>query len=98
LENAVKHSSPQGIINVSVTADSDKVWFKVSDNGTGIAENDLKMLFDIFYLADNQRTDANRGIGLGLAICKAIVNMHGGEIYAENNSTGGASFRFFLNQ
>lgn len=97
LDNAVKHTSPEGEINVYVTLESDKVWFKVSDNGTGIAENDLKMLFDIFYLADNQRTDANRGIGLGLAICKAIVNMHGGEIYAENNSTGGASFRFFLN-
>jgi two-component system, OmpR family, sensor histidine kinase KdpD len=36
-------------------------------------------------------------LGLGLAICKAIVNMHGGEIYAENNNSGGASFRFFLN-
>jgi two-component system, OmpR family, sensor histidine kinase KdpD len=98
LDNAVKHTSPEGNINVNVTLDSEKVWFEVSDNGTGIDENDLNNLFDIFYLPDNQRTDAKRGIGLGLAICKAIVNMHGGEIYAENKVTGGATFRFFLNR
>jgi two-component system, OmpR family, sensor histidine kinase KdpD len=97
LENAVKHSSPQEIITVSVTLDSDKVWFKVSDNGKGIEADDQKRIFDIFYITDNQSTDAKRGLGLGLAICKAIVNMHGGEIYAENNNSGGASFRFFLN-
>ncbi|MDW7729572.1 MAG: DUF4118 domain-containing protein [Bacillota bacterium] len=98
LDNAVKHTGLENEINVNVTLNSDKVWFEVSDNGTGIDENDLKKLFDMFYLADDQRTDAKRGIGLGLAICKAIVNMHGGEIYAENNNTGGATFRFFLNR
>jgi two-component system, OmpR family, sensor histidine kinase KdpD len=98
LENAVKHTSPQGIISVAVTVDSDKIWFKVSDNGKGIEADDLKKIFDIFYIADSQSTDAKRGLGLGLAICKAIVNMHGGEIFAENNPNYGASFRFFLNR
>ncbi|MGM0688699.1 MAG: ATP-binding protein [Bacillota bacterium] len=98
LDNAVKHTPPEGEINVYVTLDNCKAWFEVSDNGTGIEENDIEKLFDIFYLGDNQRTDAKRGIGLGLAICKAIVNMHGGEIFAENNCTGGATFRFYLNR
>jgi two-component system, OmpR family, sensor histidine kinase KdpD len=98
LDNAVKHTGPDGEIKVKVTLEIDKVWFEVSDNGTGIAQNDLSRLFDVFYLSDNQRTDAKRGIGLGLAICKAIVNMHGGDIYAENNKTGGARFSFFLNR
>lgn len=98
LDNAVKHTGPEDEINVNVTLGSDKVWFEVSDNGTGIDENDLKRLFNIFDLADSQRTDAKRGIGFGLAICKAIVNMHGGEIYADNNNTGGATFSFFLNR
>ncbi len=96
LDNAIKHTSPEGDINITVTLDSSKVWFEVSDNGTGIEESSLDRIFDIFYLTDNHRTDAKRGMGLGLAICKAIVNMHGGEIYAENNTTGGASFYFFL--
>jgi two-component system, OmpR family, sensor histidine kinase KdpD len=98
LDNAVKHTNPDGEINVNVTLESNKVWFDVSDNGTGIAQSDLSKLFDIFYLSNHQRTDAKRGIGIGLAICKAIVNMHGGEIYAENNKTGGATFSFFLNR
>lgn len=96
LDNAVKHTDPEGEINVSVTLGNDKVWFEVSDSGTGIKESNIDKIFDIFYLNDNHRTDAKRGMGLGLAICKAIVNMHGGEIYAENNYTGGASLYFYL--
>ncbi len=96
LDNAIKHTNFKDEINVAVTLDSDKVWFKVSDSGTGIEENDLKRIFDIFYLTDNHRADAKRGMGLGLAICKAIVNIHGGEIYVENNSAGGATISFYL--
>jgi len=98
LDNAVKHTGPEDGINLSVTLDKGKIWFNVSDNGAGIEKKSLDKIFDIFYLTDNHRTDARRGMGLGLAICKAIVNMHGGEIYAENNSSGGASFYFFLNR
>ncbi len=96
LDNAVKHTDPEDDINVSVTLDNDKVWFEVSDSGAGIQESNIDRIFDTFYLSDNHRTDAKRGMGLGLAICKAIVSMHGGEIYAENNCTGGASFYFYL--
>lgn len=97
VDNAIKHTTPSNEINVSVRLDDKRAWFEVSDNGTGINRDDLPKIFDIFFVAGNSHTDAKRGIGLGLAICKSIVNYHGGEIYAENNSAGGATFRFYLN-
>ncbi|MEN6317103.1 MAG: ATP-binding protein [Clostridiaceae bacterium] len=97
VDNAIKHTTPSDEINVSVRLDDKKAWFEVSDNGTGIYKDDLPKLFDMFFVSYNSHTDAKRGIGLGLAICKSIVNYHGGEIYAENNSAGGATFRFYLN-
>lgn len=98
IDNAVKHTTPQDEINVSVRLEEKKIWFEVADNGTGIRREDLPKLFDMFYFSDKLSTDANRGIGLGLAICKAIVHFHGGEIYAQNNSSGGATFKFYLNK
>lgn len=96
LDNAIKHSAAGEEILLSVTEEKDKIWFEINDNGSGIDEKELPGLFDSFHIASGSRTDSKRGIGLGLAICKAIVNMHGGEIYAENKSTGGAVFKFFL--
>jgi two-component system sensor histidine kinase KdpD len=73
-----------------------KAWFSVIDNGTGINPDDLPKIFDLFYRANVPSADSRRGIGLGLAICKAIVNAHGGKIYAGNNESGGATIRFYL--
>jgi two-component system sensor histidine kinase KdpD len=97
VDNAIKHTSPTNEIIVSVWLDKEKVWFEVSDNGAGIDPSDLPRIFDMFFVSDKSHTDARRGIGLGLAICRSIVNYHGGEIYAENNNSGGAAFRFYLN-
>ncbi len=98
VDNAIKHTTPLNKIELSVQNEADKIWFKVSDNGTGIKDVDIPKLFDMFFVANSSPLDSKRGIGLGLAICKAIVNFHGGEIYAENNSTGGSTFRFYLNK
>ncbi|OGD14052.1 hypothetical protein A2V47_07000 [Candidatus Atribacteria bacterium RBG_19FT_COMBO_35_14] len=97
IENAVKHTTPSDEINISVWLEGRKAWFEVSDNGTGIDLHDLPKLFDMFFIARSTHIDAERGIGLGLAICKAIVNFHGGEIMVENNNVRGSTFRFFLN-
>lgn len=97
VDNAIKHTTTANIIEVSVSHHEEKVWFSVSDNGSGLNEADIPKLFDVFFVANSSPLDSKRGIGLGLAICKAIVNFHGGEIYAENNRTGGSTFRFFLN-
>lgn len=98
IDNAIKHTMPPDEIKVTIELEDHKVWFVVFDNGTGIKKENLSKVFDMFFVVDNSHTDSKRGIGLGLAICKAIVNYHGGEIYAENNKYGGATFRFYLNR
>lgn len=96
IENAIKHSPPANKIEVTVYEEDSRVWFEVSDSGTGIREGDIFAIFDMFFVSTTAHTDATRGTGLGLSICKAIVNFHGAEIYAENNKTGGAKFKFYL--
>lgn len=96
IDNAIKHSKESKEIKIEVTAGDRNVWFSVADRGTGIKPENLPKIFDLFYVADESRADAKRGNGLGLAICKAIVNAHGGTITAENNPAGGATIRFSL--
>jgi len=97
VDNAIKHTTPENEIKVSIWPDNKKVWFEVYNNGIGINHNDLPNLFKMFYVGSNSIPDTRQGMGLGLSICKAIINFHGGEIYAENNADGGATFRFYLN-
>ncbi len=96
IDNALKHTNPNDEIKISVYQEKNKVWFEVSDNGEGIAEGDLPKIFDMFFISNRSRAEGKRGIVLGLAICKSIINFHGGEIYAENNPGGGVTFRFYL--
>ena len=96
IENSIKHTTPLEETKVKIWIDNKKVWFEVSDNGVGINEDDIPKLFDMFFVGNNSSTDVKRGMGLGLSICKSIVNYHGGEIYAENNSARGATFKFYL--
>jgi two-component system, OmpR family, sensor histidine kinase KdpD len=96
IDNAVKHTSRTDEIKVKVKVEENKAWFSVIDNGTGISPDDLPKIFNLFYTVNGSHADSQRGIGLGLAICKAIVNAHGGQIYADNNEGGGANIRFYL--
>lgn len=99
LDNAVKHTSPEDEISISVFEDRAKkiVEFIVADRGSGIAEADLPHIFEMFYTTHGKGTDAQRGIGLGLAICESIITAHGGTITAKNRDDGaGAEFTFTL--
>lgn len=96
IENAVKHSKPNEEIFVSVWQEKNKVWFEVKDHGRGINKNALPHIFDLFYVADRTTTDSKRGLGLGLAICKAVVQYHHGEIGVEINPDSGTTFRFWI--
>ncbi|MDC7289886.1 DUF4118 domain-containing protein [Blautia schinkii] len=99
LDNAAKHTPDNGQIKITVKKDqTDKfVTFKVSDTGDGITEEDLPKIFETFYTSRCRPVDARKGIGLGLSICKTIVEAHGGEITAQNRADGGgAEFIFTL--
>ncbi len=99
LDNAVKHTQPEEEIAVSVEEDAqnNQAVFTVADRGTGISEQDLPHVFQMFYTTQGKGPDAKRGIGLGLAICDSIVTAHGGSIHAQNRTDGkGAEFTFTL--
>ncbi|MBU3114570.1 DUF4118 domain-containing protein [Clostridium lacusfryxellense] len=96
IDNAIKYTQDDSIIEVKVVENEGNVIFEVSDNGKGIPQEDLKSIFDRFYTKSKGECLERRGIGLGLAICKSIIEGHGGSIEAMNNSSGGANFRFML--
>jgi two-component system sensor histidine kinase KdpD len=94
LENAVKYTLPGTPIEVSAQRAGAEVVVTVSDRGPGIPEDERERIFEKFNRGPSERTKG--GVGLGLTICRAIVIAHGGRIWVENRSGGGASFRFAL--
>jgi signal transduction histidine kinase len=93
LENAVKHSFPDSRpIEISLAREGDAVLLRVRDDGPGIPQEALDTIFEPFFRLDRSRSKKTGGYGLGLSICKRIVEAHGGTIRAENHPGGGASF------
>jgi two-component system heavy metal sensor histidine kinase CusS len=90
LHNAVKFTPPGGHVSVRLEPRNTGVVLKVSDSGTGIAQEDQEKVFNRFYRADSARHGA--GAGLGLSICQAIVEAHGGSIRVESEVDKGATF------
>lgn len=87
LDNAVKYSPTDTLIEVNVSQTQNAVNIEVCDRGIGIPPEDLERVFDKFYRV--QRPESVSGTGLGLAICKGIVEVHGGTIRASNRPGGG---------
>ena len=97
LDNAVKYSRDQGKIRLSARARHGDVELAVSDDGIGIAKEDLPRIFERFYRADKARSpDKVRGTGLGLAIVKHITQLHGGRVEAESELGKGTTIRVLL--
>ncbi len=80
LDNAIKYTPEQGSVEVIVRAEAGKALLGVSDNGIGIAPEELPFIFDRFYRTDKARTRATGGTGLGLSIVKAIAAAHDGKV------------------
>jgi signal transduction histidine kinase len=83
LENAVRHSPAGSAIEVRARRSAGGVTIEVIDEGPGIPEHDADRVFERFYRADAARAASNGGAGLGLAIARWIVDLHGGEIHPE---------------
>ncbi|MGE7090669.1 sensor histidine kinase [Lysinibacillus sp. NPDC048646] len=89
LDNAISYSS-DGKISLTLSTDHHIVKIAVADNGIGIPENDLSLVFERFYRSDTARQ--RNGTGLGLAIAKAIVEQHSGKIYVSSKIGKGSTF------
>ena len=94
LENAARHTPAGTPIEISARQEGDSIVIEVADRGPGLPPGDPNRLFEKFYRAGDSKT--RTGAGLGLAICRGIVQLHGGKIQAENRPGGGAVFRFSL--
>lgn len=94
LENATKYTPPGTVIGIAASAASDRLTVEVWDEGPGLPTGREQALFEKF--ARGQTESAVPGIGLGLALCRAIIDAHGGQIQAANRRMGGASFVFTL--
>jgi two-component system sensor histidine kinase KdpD len=93
LENAIKYTPPGTPIDLSASVVDKAILFEVADRGPGLPAGEEQRIFDKFYRA---RPTPEGGVGLGLSICRGIVEAHGGRIWAENRPGGGAVFRFTL--
>lgn len=94
LENAIRHTPPGSAIAISVTSTPEAVVFAVHDDGPGIPQAYLPHLFDKFYRAPGKAQEP--GSGIGLAICKGLVEAHGGTIRVESTPGAGTTFTFTL--
>lgn len=96
LDNAIKYTSSDSQITITAKKDGNMISVSVSDNGNGIADEQKSRVFDMFYTGTNKIADSRRSIGLGLSLCKSIINAHGGEITITDNNPHGAVFTFTL--
>lgn len=94
--NAIRFSPESGAILFAAAVSGNHLEISVSDQGKGIPETALELIFDKFYQAPNQTLKKPEGSGLGLAISKKIIELHTGNIRAENREDGGARFIFIL--
>jgi signal transduction histidine kinase len=92
LSNAIKYTPENGTINIDVAPSKFGVRVSVTDSGVGIAPEDLPNVFTKFYQAKNVNKASSRGTGVGLALVKALVEAHGGRVFAESAVGEGTTF------
>lgn len=93
ISNSTKYAKDKNLeINIDLSIKDSMVLFQVKDNGIGVNDKDLGKIFEPFYTSDQSR----RVAGLGLSICKSLIESHEGQIWAENNHDGGLTICFLL--
>jgi len=96
LDNALRHTPPEGRVTLSVEGLPGAVCIRVQDTGEGIPESDLPRVFERFYQVDKSRAGADHGSGLGLAIVREVVAAHGGEVRVQSRPGAGSEFAITL--
>lgn len=94
VDNAIKYTPPGSEIRIGWRRQGGFIYISVADDGPGIPDQAKPRIFDMFYSVSNQIGDSRRSLGLGLALCKSIVNAHGGEITVTDRQPHGAIFTF----
>ncbi|MBL1294117.1 MAG: ATP-binding protein [Thiotrichales bacterium] len=96
IENAIRHCSENGSVNINITEDNGGVEVHVADTGKGIPNDELNHIFNRFYQIDKHRTNKNGSAGLGLAIVKRILDLHFSDIKVSSEVGKGTDFSFTL--
>jgi signal transduction histidine kinase len=96
IDNAIKYTNLGGLVEVKVALEEKGIVCQVKDNGIGIKAEDLPRVFERFVRFNRAVEMSKRGSGLGLSICKGIIEMHGGKISVESREGGGTTFTFTL--
>jgi len=97
VENALKFTPARGEIRVSTSVmDDTEALITVQDTGAGIPSDQLEMVFDKFYQVNSPLNEIRPGVGLGLAICQSLIELHGGRIWAESDPQRGTQIHFTL--
>ena len=94
LVNAIKFTQPMGSIRIEITRKENQALISVFDTGVGMSPEEISMLFDIAKLKSRTGTANEKGTGLGLLLCKDMVEKHGGNIWVESTLGKGSTFRF----
>lgn len=96
ISNALKYSDPKTRVHVILTRQGQQAQVRVQDQGVGIPSDELPFIFERFFRARTAREGNQRGLGLGLAISKEIIERHQGHIWAESEEGQGSTFVFEL--
>ncbi len=96
IENAIKYTPADSEIVIRAVEEDKRIRISVADDGPGIPDENKQHVFDLFFTSAGTSWDARRGLGLGLALCRAIVSAHGGEINVSDNVPHGSVFTFTL--
>lgn len=94
--NALKYTPSGSTVRLSAKKAGHAAVISVSDDGPGISSEEKEQVFQMFFVGSNAAFSGRKSLGLGLALCRTIVNTHGGEIWVEDNSPHGAVFSFTL--
>ncbi|MFW6110204.1 MAG: sensor histidine kinase [Patescibacteria group bacterium] len=93
IDNALKYTNPEGVINITAKARKDTAQIKFSDTGIGISKEDLPHIFDRFYRTDSSRSKQDAtGFGLGLSVAEKIIELHNGSVKVESTPKEGTTF------